>query len=227
VKAFFRHPFVLAILATWAVYIVLLLCLPDDHFAAWRNQVAWPARSYLTVAQSGVLPFLGHAIFGTVGALLLQWPIGVLAGKLAGDKVESVVRTVILALFPLAFFAWVKAVPVLVTRIEGTTLVVREFDEWTRWPEPTRVIPAGDIEALDLFLSRHPRDDRRLVALAAITRAHGAVKLGERECRSAEACLVEADADLVALAARLGLATDGQPRADLRKDHHLLLVRQR
>lgn len=224
-------PLVLLFVVPWVIYAALLIRQPDDRFAGWHNQVAWPATHFLTAAQGGLaLPIFGHLMIGTVGALFVAMALllvtRLLCRLLRVRDVSGAVAGATMILVPIYAFVFVKAVPTTVTVIDpqARQLVVQEFAALSRLPAVRTVVSGDELRALEVATYPHWDDGGLNVAMYAYTGADAPLLLAERDCglRDVEACLTACDADLVELARWLGRSP---AKADTSPGRHLLRLK--
>lgn len=219
----------LLFVAPWLVYGVLLALQPDDPFAVWHNDTAWPARHFLTHSQGGLLiPVFGYFMFGGVGALFVGMVLVGLTKLLCRllrirDR-SGLASTLAMVLVPVWAFAFMKAVPQTVTEIdaEARILHVRSFHPLLRWPQGTTSLAGAELRAFDLTSYDHDRNGTRYLQLFTMTRSGEVVQLGERPCAAdVETCLASSDADVQELARWLGHAAPALDRTT-RPGHHIV-----
>lgn len=220
--------------APWAVYLLLLARQPDDRFAVWHNEVAWPAEHFLTEAQGGLwMPLFGYVMFGAIGGMFVGMILVLLARAasrlLKTRDLSGAASTLAMIAMPVWAFVVFKAVPRTVTEIdpEAHTLTVREFHWALRYPVQTRTIGGQELAAIDLTSWFRKRDGTRYLEIHAMLREGGSVLLAMRPCDTSDeaACLSSGDADIVELARWLG-REGAAPGPAVREGHHLLLLRR-
>lgn len=218
--------------APWLVYLVLLRLQPDDRFAIWHGDVAWPAASFLTVSQGGLfMPIFAHVMAGLIGGLFLGMLVVALVRLachlLRARDVSGTAGAIVMYTFPFYVFMVVKAVPQVVTVIDPAAqqLTVHQFHPVLRYPESTLHLRGADLRALDLAVYWHKRSGTDYAQIFALTADNTLVKIAERACEELdpEACLTAADPDLAELARTLG-RTPRPPDTTSHPRHHSVLL---
>lgn len=216
--------------APWLLYGVALMLQPDDPFAAWHGDTAWPARHFLAHSQGGlVIPIFGYVMIGGVGAIFVGFVLVAvtrLVCRLLRVRDRSdLASTLAFVLVPAWAFVLLKAVPQTVTEIdpEARVLHVRRFHPLLRYPLGATELAGSELRALDLTSYFYKRNGTRYLQLFALTRAGAVLQLAERPCEGeAAACLASGDADVRELARWLG---HPEPQVDSSAHPEHLLLR--
>ncbi len=227
-------PALLLFASPWLLYAVALMLQPDDPFALWHGDTAWPARHFLVHSQGGlVTPIFGYVMIGGVGALffglILVAATQLVCRLLRVRDRSDVASRLAFVLMPAWAFVLLKAVPQTVTEIdpEAKALRVRHFHLLLRYPLGATELAGSELRALDLTSYFYKRHGTRYLQLFALTRAGEVLQLAERPCEGDEAaCLASGDADVLELGRWLG---HPEPRLDAttRPGHHLVVLARR
>lgn len=217
-RRFARDPLLIVLigglLVLWGGYALARALAPDDALAAYRNDVWWPHRPYLTVAQPGVaIMVFGHVMVTFVGGLVLSMlAVALAAGvrRLGGPDLRSRVVAPLWIALLLYGFLLLRGVPARVTVVDpdARTLTTRSLGRFSFWPGEATVIRGAELEGLVTRVTRYAdwrTDSDWVLQVHAVTRDGRTRLLGLRPCPAGpDACLDAGDRGMTELLAMLG-----------------------